>query len=158
MHVESRMGDLQIASPIQLILLLAICGDREGEFHRQFYKYRVRGEWFHLVSEIEEFIQQQLNPAQRVQDLYDQTELEKTWSEKLAAWLENSDPFGLRLLTLTTQRKLFGYISAKQQGRLEIILRSFGFVPGSPDLGRNCWMYQYKIPGLPLEKVSIKNV
>lgn len=54
---ESRLHELQVASPDALRLAGLILGnaERERQLHRQFARYRIRGEWFANNSEILEY-------------------------------------------------------------------------------------------------------
>ena len=57
-NVNERIRELQTASPYKLILLAAIVGGvrMENDIHKQFSKYRMRGEWFKPAKELMEFI------------------------------------------------------------------------------------------------------
>ena len=50
--VKERMSHLQTGNPGELKTLLFMDGSRKDEanFHEMFSIYRIRGEWFHLVS------------------------------------------------------------------------------------------------------------
>lgn len=56
--VDVRLGDLQIGNPRKLRVVLLLEGTMEDEamLHDQFKAFHVRGEWYYLVREIEEFI------------------------------------------------------------------------------------------------------
>jgi hypothetical protein len=56
--VESRLAGLQGANALPLTLLAYTPGgaDLERELHQRFREHHVRGEWFRLVSEIEDHI------------------------------------------------------------------------------------------------------
>ena len=54
-----RLNELQIGNPSFLDLAMAIDRNRdfEGDLHKRFQSYHVRGEWFYLSSEIEEYME-----------------------------------------------------------------------------------------------------
>jgi hypothetical protein len=56
--LENRLNDLQVASPIELVVLATTPGGIELEqaLHLQFAAFRVRGEWFRLDDDIWSYI------------------------------------------------------------------------------------------------------
>ncbi len=57
-NIRKRISALQTASPAPLTLLAGMPGglDKEKILHAKFKKYRVHGEWFKVVPEIIEYI------------------------------------------------------------------------------------------------------
>lgn len=53
-NVHARLEELQKGSPVRLVLLRALPGERalERDLHRRFAAYRLHGEWFHPADEI----------------------------------------------------------------------------------------------------------
>jgi len=62
-NIETRLADLQVASPFELSVMLLIEGDLEleSELHRTFEDYRIRGEWYWLNDDMKKFIASQYN-------------------------------------------------------------------------------------------------
>lgn len=58
-NVEGRLMSLQTASPFKLSILKTINGDhiQEKLIHKKFRKYRIRGEWFNICTEILNYIE-----------------------------------------------------------------------------------------------------
>ena len=57
---EKRVTALQVSSPYALRLIYATPGgaNTEREIHREYNRYRIRGEWFHPCDQIFEDIEQ----------------------------------------------------------------------------------------------------
>lgn len=57
-NVKKRLDTIQSASPYKLILLKTIEGGHglEAELHKKFSHLHVRGEWFNLTEELNNFI------------------------------------------------------------------------------------------------------
>lgn len=57
-NIAERMSSLRTASCAPLALVLCFPGDKllEETLHRRFHAARIRGEWFHLTSDLESFI------------------------------------------------------------------------------------------------------
>lgn len=53
-NINNRLMELQIGSPVKLLIIGSFVGDiyDEQALHGYFDKYRARGEWFHLSDEI----------------------------------------------------------------------------------------------------------
>lgn len=64
-RLESRLKNLQTACPYELRTLGTRAGTRsyEMELHRRFQAAHLRGEWFHPVKEIIEFVEGAVAPA-----------------------------------------------------------------------------------------------
>lgn len=58
-NIHSRMSTLQTGNPSKIQLLCAINGRREEELmlHKKFKDYHYKGEWFHYVAPIKEYIE-----------------------------------------------------------------------------------------------------
>jgi len=57
-NVEKRMVALQISSPHDLVLIAKVPGNKrlEKQIHKHFSHLALRGEWFEMDGELEEFI------------------------------------------------------------------------------------------------------
>lgn len=57
-NVRARLATLQTASSLELKLEATLSGytEVERELHARFAQHKIRGEWFALVGEIDEFI------------------------------------------------------------------------------------------------------
>lgn len=61
--VTERMIDVQVGNPNKLKVIAVITlrdseqGDIEGELHRRFRHFRMRGEWFRYEGELKSFIE-----------------------------------------------------------------------------------------------------
>ncbi|MDP2645904.1 MAG: GIY-YIG nuclease family protein [Patescibacteria group bacterium] len=69
-NIKERLASIQTGCPLKLVILKTIEGNvkKEREIHKQFYKYRIRGEWFDLTPEIKKFIRSSKrfrNPTKR---------------------------------------------------------------------------------------------
>jgi len=75
--IEKRLGNLQNASPRQLVVLGTLQGDKIEEhlIHKKFHMCQIRGEWFHphefLLDFIEENCSEYKRPALRAELSFD---------------------------------------------------------------------------------------
>ena len=89
---KDRIAEMQTGNPGKLKTLLFMDGSRKDEanFHEMFSMYRVRGEWFHLVSEIVEFIDCKLYKRTRNQSamaMYSKKTLIQALEKKLGRFI-----------------------------------------------------------------------
>ncbi len=54
-NVQTRLSAIQTCNADKLTLLTVLDED-EGDLHKKFDKYRIRGEWFTLSDEIREYL------------------------------------------------------------------------------------------------------
>lgn len=57
-NVDTRLNELQIGNPYELSVLAAIPGNEKCEevLHSYFYKYKIRGEWFWPVWDLQRIV------------------------------------------------------------------------------------------------------
>lgn len=56
---SARLLDLSVGSPLPVVLLATMEGDRpeEAALHRRFMEYRLNGEWFQFCEDIRQWLQ-----------------------------------------------------------------------------------------------------
>lgn len=64
---SERLRALQVASPLELRLVVSIVGGeaRERAMHEQFAEYRVRGEWFERRGRLAAWIERQVAEVEK---------------------------------------------------------------------------------------------
>ena len=63
-RIESRLVDLQAASPVRLVLIATVDHDIERRLHKVLVKHRRHGEWFELNEEFMAWIRRTMRLCQ----------------------------------------------------------------------------------------------
>jgi len=66
--IKKRLRTVQSNCPLKLTLIKIIHGDhkKESYIHKQFQKYKYRGEWFNFVGDLKDFVNAQIPEIQPI--------------------------------------------------------------------------------------------